>query len=194
MFGAQGELISGDLGHLDEGGRLFLTGRSKDVIIRGAHNIDPSLIEEAFVRHPDVLACAAVGEPDPYAGELPVVFLSLRQGASSDGSSILAAVAPHIFERAAVPKRVTVLDALPTTAIGKIFKPTLRLLAVEQAFRDALGAVSGWCTQLEVTAVSQPSGISAKIRVMAPASRETATTHIQHMLGRMAVPYEVEWL
>lgn len=194
MFGAQGELISGDLGHLDEGGRLFLTGRSKDVIIRGAHNIDPSLIEEAFVRHPDVLACAAVGEPDPYAGELPVVFLSLRQGASSDGSSILAAVAPHIFERAAVPKRVTVLDALPVTAIGKIFKPTLRLLAVEQAFRDALGAVSGWCTQLEVTAVSQPSGISAKIRVMAPASRETATTHIQQMLGRMAVPYEVEWL
>lgn len=194
MFGANGELISGDLGHLDESGRLFLTGRSKDVIIRGAHNIDPSLIEEAFIRHPDVLACAAVGEPDPYAGELPVVFLSLRQGAAAEGAHILAAVAPHIFERAAVPKRVTVLDALPTTAIGKIFKPTLRQWAVEQAFREALGDAAGWCEQRDVVAVSQPGGIGAKIQVRAPVSREAALVHIQQALGRMAVPYEVEWL
>ena len=73
-----GWLLTGDLGWLDDSGRLFLSGRAKDVIIRGGHNIDPAGIEDALMRHPDVQLCAAVGQLDPYAGELPVAYLSLR--------------------------------------------------------------------------------------------------------------------
>jgi fatty-acyl-CoA synthase len=71
-------LISGDLGHIDAQGYLHITGRAKDVIIRGSHNIDPGLVEEAFLAHPAVALCAVVGEPDAYAGELPVAFVTLK--------------------------------------------------------------------------------------------------------------------
>src|SRR5690606_20955686 len=63
-FTENGWLVSGDLGYVDEVGRIFITGRSKDLIIRSGHNIDPQAIEEAFLANPDVLDCAAVGQPD----------------------------------------------------------------------------------------------------------------------------------
>jgi fatty-acyl-CoA synthase len=77
-----GWLVSGDLGHVDAQGYLHITGRAKDVIIRGSHNIDPGLVEEAFLAHPAVALCAVVGEPDAYAGELPVAFVTLKPGAA----------------------------------------------------------------------------------------------------------------
>ena len=67
-----GWLDTGDLARQDADGRFWLTGRQKDLIIRGGHNIDPSMIEEAMMRHPAVQMAAAVGKPDAYAGELPV--------------------------------------------------------------------------------------------------------------------------
>jgi fatty-acyl-CoA synthase len=193
MFAPSGELISGDLGHVDAGGRIALTGRSKDVIIRGAHNIDPSRIEEAFIKHPDVLACAAVGAPDPYAGELPVVFISLRANATADAAAILASVAPHIFEKAAVPKRVTVLEALPTTAIGKIFKPALRLRAVEDAYRDALAPLQDMCSHMEVVAVQQAGGIKVELHLRCESSQAEMQTRISDTLASYVLPYEIQW-
>ena len=95
-----GWLISGDIGHVDAAGRVFVTGRAKDVIIRGAHNIDPGVVEEALLRHPQVLLAAAVGEPDEYAGELPVAFVVAKPGATLDAGELLAVAAPHIAERA----------------------------------------------------------------------------------------------
>lgn len=133
-----GWLVTGDIGHIDDEGRLYVTGRAKDVIIRGAHNIDPGAIEEALLQHPGVALAAAVGEPDEYAGELPVAFVVAKPGASLDAEALLAFAAPRIPERAAIPKRVAVLDALPLTAIGKIYKPALRLVACERTMRDRL--------------------------------------------------------
>ena len=121
----QGWLVSGDLGHIDGQGNIHVTGRAKDVIIRGSHNIDPGLVEEAFLAHPAVAMCAVVGEPDAHSGEVPAAFVTLKPGMEATGEAILLAVTPHVYERAAVPKRVVVLDALPVTAIGKVFKPTL---------------------------------------------------------------------
>lgn len=193
MFAPTGELISGDLGHIDGEGRIFLTGRSKDVIIRGAHNIDPSLIEEAFIKHPAVLACAAVGEPDPYAGELPVVFISLRTGARANPDEILSSVSPNIFERAAIPKRITVLDALPTTAIGKIFKPALRILAVENAYTDALNARGDWCSRFEVHVDQEQGGMKAQIHIWSGEDPSAARTFVQESLARYSVPFELQW-
>jgi fatty-acyl-CoA synthase len=130
-FTADGWLATGDLGYLDEHGRLNLSGRSKDLIIRSGHNIDPKVIEDALAAHPAVLHCAAVGAPDPYAGELPVVFATLKPGATATEAELLAFVRERVDEPPARPKSVTLLAVMPMTQVGKIFKPELRKLAVD---------------------------------------------------------------
>lgn len=131
-------LNTGDLGRLDGDGYLWLTGRAKDLIIRGGHNIDPSVIEEALYAHPDVALAAAVGRPDIHAGEVPMAFVQLRAGAGADGPALLAHAAALIGERAAVPKEVVVLQSMPLTTVGKIHKPSLRLIEVTRVVRDTL--------------------------------------------------------
>ena len=137
-FADDGWLITGDIGHVDGEGRVFVTGRAKDVIIRGGHNIDPQLIEEALLQHPDVLMAAAVGEPDEYAGELPVAFVSLRPGATVTMDALSAFANERVPERPAWPKRIDVLPAIPMTAIGKVFKPKLRMLACQRVLDERL--------------------------------------------------------
>ncbi|CCE02133.1 AMP-binding protein [Bradyrhizobium sp. STM 3809] len=132
-----GWLISGDLGHVDADGRVHITGRAKDVIIRGAHNIDPGLIEDALLQHPAVAIAAAIGRPDAYAGELPVAYVTLKPGTTVDDDELRRFVAPHL-EPAAQPKAVTVLSDMPLTPIGKIYKPALRQFATRAAIGDAL--------------------------------------------------------
>ena len=70
-----GWLNTGDLGRVDAGGFVYLTGRAKDLIIRGGHNIDPKVIEDALLAHPAVAAAAAVGRPDRHSGEVPVAYV-----------------------------------------------------------------------------------------------------------------------
>ncbi|MGZ5268975.1 MAG: acyl-CoA synthetase [Ramlibacter sp.] len=118
-------LNTGDLGRLDADGYLWLTGRSKELIIRGGHNIDPRLIEEPLHEHPAVALAAAVGRPDAHAGEVPVVYVQLRPGKAARPEELQAWAHERIAERAAWPRQVTVLAALPTTGVGKIFKPAL---------------------------------------------------------------------
>jgi fatty-acyl-CoA synthase len=137
----QGWLISGDLGHLDAEGRLFITGRVKDVIIRGSHNIDPAIIEDALLQHPDVAIAAAVGAPDSYAGELPVAFVTLKAGATVNGEELRRYLAPIVSEPAALPRHVSILADLPMTPVGKIYKPALRVLAARHAIEMALAGV-----------------------------------------------------
>lgn len=128
---------TGDLGRGDADGFFWLTGRKKELIIRGGHNIDPKQIEEALAAHPAVALCAAVGRPDLHAGEVPVAYVQLREGQSATEVELLAHARLHISERAAVPKTIIVIDALPLTAVGKIFKPALALREVELTVRDA---------------------------------------------------------
>ncbi len=130
---ADGWLATGDLGWLDDHERLHLSGRSKDLIIRGGHNIDPKVIEDAMAAHPAVQHCAAVGLPDVYAGELPVVFVTLVPGAAVTEAELLAFVRERVDEPPARPKSVTILRAMPMTAVGKIFKPELRQLAANSS-------------------------------------------------------------
>ena len=81
VFTRDGWFNSGDLGRFDADGYLWLTGRVKDVIIRGGHNIDPSVIEETLLKHSEVMLAAAVSKPDAYAGELPIAYVQLVPGA-----------------------------------------------------------------------------------------------------------------
>jgi fatty-acyl-CoA synthase len=133
-----GWLVSGDLGYLDDTGRVFLTGRAKDVIIRSGHNIDPAMIEDAFMAHPSVAAAAAVAMPDAYAGELPVAFVVLKHGQAVGASTLQSFVEERIHERPAFPKRIFLVDSLPMTGIGKIFKPALRSQCAAALFTELL--------------------------------------------------------
>ncbi|WP_371227040.1 acyl-CoA synthetase [Pseudomonas sp. QE6] len=119
-------LNTGDLGRQDAEGYFWLTGRKKELIIRGGHNIDPKQIEEVLQAHPAVALAAAIGSPDAYSGEIPVAYVQLKPGLSCSGDELLAFASENISERAAVPKRVEVLNELPLTAVGKIFKPDLQ--------------------------------------------------------------------
>ncbi|MEV8313367.1 acyl-CoA synthetase [Streptomyces sp. NPDC059900] len=132
-----GRLRTGDLGFVrDE--RIHLRGRHKDLIIRGGHNIDPAVIEDALLGHPAVSAAAAVGRPDRTSGEVPVAFVVLT--ADVTAQELTAWAGERISEPAARPKQITVLDAIPLTDIGKPFKPALREAAAARHFRDELAA------------------------------------------------------
>ncbi|WP_291013677.1 acyl-CoA synthetase [Hydrogenophaga sp.] len=130
-FTPDGWLATGDLGYIDDQERLHLSGRSKDLIIRSGHNIDPKVIEDALAAHPAVQLCAAVGAPDAYAGELPVVFATLIPGAVATEDELLTFVSERVDEPPARPKRVTILDTMPLTNVGKIYKPDLRKMAAD---------------------------------------------------------------
>lgn len=128
-------LNTGDLGRRDAEGYFWLVGRKKELIIRGGHNIDPKSIEEVLAAHPSVALCAAVGRPDVHAGEVPVAYVQLRPGQQATEEELLEYAKGHISERAAIPKAVMILSALPVTAVGKIFKPTLSMREIESTVR-----------------------------------------------------------
>ena len=128
----RGRLNSGDLGYKDAQSRIYIAGRSKDLIIRSGHNIDPTMIENAMAAHPAVAIAAAVGMPDAYAGELPVCYVELRPGANVSIEDLNRHAQGAIDERPAWPKLIQVIDAIPLTSVGKIFKPSLRCDAAKQ--------------------------------------------------------------
>jgi fatty-acyl-CoA synthase len=131
-------LNTGDLGQVDPDGYVYLTGRAKDLIIRGGHNIDPRVIEDALLRHPAVVAAAAVGRPDRHAGEVPVAYVVLTDPDRFDEDELLAWAATAIGEPAARPKRIHRLDEIPVTAVGKQYKPALSADAAARAVTEAL--------------------------------------------------------
>ncbi|MBI3524205.1 MAG: acyl-CoA synthetase [Betaproteobacteria bacterium] len=179
-------LNTGDLGRMDEDGYIWLAGRAKDLIIRGGHNIDPQIIEDALCRHPAVAFAAAVGQPDAYAGEIPVCYVVLREGMKTTEAELIAFAKTAVPERAAAPARISIVDTLPVTAVGKIFKPALRYRATE----DVLSAVlrnNGIAAK--VTAGADPRhGTVAKIHLQERAQLEAA----REILGRFTVHWELE--
>ncbi|MCF4164122.1 acyl-CoA synthetase [Zavarzinia compransoris] len=126
-------LNTGDLARQDADGYFWLTGRKKELIIRGGHNIDPKVIEEALHLHPAVALAAAIGRPDAHAGEVPVAYVQLKAGAAAP--DLLDFATGHIPERAAWPKAVHVVETMPTTGVGKIFKPALAMREIEDVVR-----------------------------------------------------------
>jgi fatty-acyl-CoA synthase len=193
---ADGWLDSGDLGRLDPEGYVWLTGRSKDLIIRGGHNIDPVIIEEALNRHPAVETAAAVGLPDSYAGELPMVFVQLRPGASVTAEELREFCRREIPERAAVPVQVALIPVMPLTGVGKIYKPALRREAARRAFEAAIAPLRAEGTTAVVTVRDDPShGMLAAVQVTAPAgaSREAIVSRCAELLGGFQIRHAVEF-
>ncbi|WP_205342434.1 acyl-CoA synthetase [Denitrificimonas caeni] len=157
---------TGDLGRQDADGYFWLTGRSKDLIIRGGHNIDPQMIEEAMYQHPAVAVAAAVGKPDERVGELPAVYIQLKPGHSASNADLLQHAQHTIHERAAIPKDIWLLEHIPVTAVGKIFKPQLRLDAMRRVLLERLADLAEE-VQIEVSA-DATYGMFAEIKLQHP--------------------------
>ncbi len=186
---------SGDLGRIDPDGFLWITGRAKDVIIRGGHNIDPTVIEETLLKHPDVVLAAAVSKPDSHAGELPIAYVQLVPNAMTTSDEVQAFAQANSPERAAAPKEIIVLEKMPLTDVGKPAKVQLRLDAARRAFMAALADVAG-SGSVSVDMVTDPKqGNRALIRVdnSAGIAREQIESRIQERMKYYATPYEISW-
>jgi fatty-acyl-CoA synthase len=138
-----GWLATGDVGYLTEDQRLVLTGRAKDLIIRSGHNINPTDIEDVANGFPGVQISAAVGMPDQYAGEVPILYAVPAPGVELDAALLQRHLDDHVAEPPAKPKRVIVIDALPMTAVGKIVKNELRNRAVIEKVRVEVERIFG---------------------------------------------------
>ncbi len=177
-------LRTGDLGRFDEDKYLWITGRAKDLIIRGGHNIDPAQIEEALLGHEAVGFAGAIGQPDAHAGEIPCAFVELVDGASVTAEELLEYCQVQVSERAAQPKHITILDELPKTAVGKIFKPDLRKMAITRIYNEALEE-AGLQARVKVVVDDKTRGLVAQL------SRNGAEEDdVAKVLGAFIRPWE----
>ena len=176
-----GVLNTGDLGYLDEHGRIHIAGRAKDLIIRSGHNIDPLMIENAMATHPAVALAAAVGMPDSYAGELPVCYVALRPGASATEDELHDHARQTIGERPAWPKQIHIIDAIPLTSVGKIYKPQLRCDAAARLVRQVV------CEQLGLpdaqVNVSEGGRRGMRVSVTLPEAARHAAPAVEQALA-----------
>ncbi len=194
MF-VDGWINNGDLGRIDADGYLWLTGRAKDLIIRGGHNIDPTMIEETLRRHKSVLLGAAVSKPDAYAGELPVAYVQLVTGSNTTGEEIAEFVRQHITERAAAPKEVFVLDEMPLTDVGKPSKVHLRHDAARRAFTAALNEVLGGAQPFDVVVGADAThGTSATVVLSAAqGARHALEARIHEAMKAYTMHHSIRW-
>ena len=128
-------LNTGDLGRQDADGYFWLTGRKKELIIRGGHNIDPKLIEDALQSHPAVALTAAIGSPDAHAGRIARRLCSAqgrRRRHRGGAPRARGAVDPG---EGGDPEARQDSTSLPTTAVGKLFKPALVEREIEETVR-----------------------------------------------------------
>ncbi len=181
-----GYLRTGDLGRMDADGYIWITGRAKDLIIRGGHNIDPGSIEQVLMTHPDVAVAGAIGQPDAHSGEVPAVYVELVAGASASAEDLLAHARAGIPEQAAVPKHVEVMAELPKTAVGKVFKPDLRRMATARVYDAALTA-AGLDARVAEVAEDRRRGLVVRLHP-GPSGRDDAA--VAGVLGRFTTPWE----
>jgi acyl-CoA synthetase (AMP-forming)/AMP-acid ligase II len=155
-------LRTGDLGRMDEDGYLWITGRAKDLIIRGGHNIDPAQIEEVLAGHEAVGFVGAIGQPDAHAGEIPCAYVELVAGGSVTPEALISFANERLTERAAQPKYIEILPELPKTAVGKVFKPALRKSAITRVYNTML-AEAGLDAQVESVVEDKQRGLVAQV-------------------------------
>jgi fatty-acyl-CoA synthase len=178
-------LRTGDLGRIDADGYLYITGRAKDLIIRGGHNIDPAMIEEALMGHPAVGFVGAIGQPDAHAGEVPAAYVELVKGAAATVADLMEFAKGSISERAAVPKHIEIMPELPKTAVGKVFKPDLRRMAMTRIY-DAELIAAGIAAKVADVIEDKKRGLVARIARSGPVDE----AKVAELLGQHTRPWE----
>lgn len=200
----EGEWVnSGDLGRMDSEGYLWITGRAKDTIIRSGHNIDPIVIEDVLYQHPAVALAAAVGQPDGYAGELPVVYVQRNPDVEADEAEILAFARERIPERAANPVQLYFIDPMPLTLVGKVFKPALRLDAATRCLNEQLPTAlsdqgeAGTKARVEVTADERLGTLATVIlrddNGLDSTARDGVAAKVDEFFAPFALHHEIRW-
>ena len=183
LFAAGSYLRTGDLGRIDPDGYLWITGRAKDLIIRGGHNIDPAEIEEGLLSHPAIAFVGAIGQPDSFAGELPCAYVELVGGANVTVDELMEHARTHIHERAAHPKHIEILPELPKTAVGKIFKPDLRRLAIKRVYDAVLKPFN---VEVDSVVEDKKRGLVAKLKK----TGEVDEAAVKTKLGEFTRPWD----
>ncbi len=185
-----GWLITGDVGYLTEDQRLVLTGREKDLIVRSGHNINPSDIEDVANIFPGVQISAAVGMPDAYAGEVPVLFVVASPDADLDMPALERHLHDAIAEPPARPKRIFRIDALPITAVGKIVKNDLRDRAIEEKLRTEISAAFGTPVEAKIT-VGKDDKLNTVVRVELAVVEGAALAALRAALEPLPQRYDI---
>jgi long-chain acyl-CoA synthetase len=122
---ADGWLRTGDIGHLDADGYLYVVDRKKDLIIRGGFNVFPRDVEDVLLAHPAISQAGVVGRPDARLGEEVVAFASLRPGTTAGTEELLAHARAHLAATK-YPREIRIVPALPLTSVGKLDRKRLR--------------------------------------------------------------------
>ena len=193
VFTRDGWFNSGDLGRFDADGYLWLTGRAKDVIIRGGHNIDPAVIEETLLKHSEVMLAAAVSKPDAYAGELPIAYVQLVPNARARADDIREFAQRHIPERAAAPKEVVIVERMPLTDVQKPAKLELRRDAACRAFREVLADIADGKVAVDMAADPVKGNMAVISVTGTPDAQRDLEDKIHERMKGFAVPYAIRW-
>lgn len=187
-------LNTGDLGYQDEDGFFWLTGRQKELIIRGGHNIDPRQIEEPMHRHPAVALAAAVGRPDARVGELPVIYVELKAGATATAEELLEFARANIAEQAAVPKQIRIVEHMPLTAVGKIAKLPLAYEQIADVIEQELTHIDGVANHSVEVVSDRKLGLVSKVQVAAMPGVDAAKleAQVRQALGQYPVRIDLQ--
>ncbi len=183
---------TGDLGRQDADGYFWLTGREKELIIRGGHNIDPAAIEDPLYRLDGIQMAAAVGRPDPHAGEVPVAYVQLQENVDFEPEKILDYLRKEIGERAAIPKEITIIDEVPLTPVGKIFKPALRWNAIQKVYQAELAALGEMAESIEVN-VSEDKVYGSMASITVKAASQVSEGQIKDKMNEILARYTVKY-
>lgn len=125
VMNTQGYFMTGDIGHMDEDGFIFISDRKKDMIIASGYKVFPREVEEYFFQHPDIANIAIIGISDEYRGERPKAFVVLKQGATSTVDDLME-YAKKGLSKYKIPKEIEIRDTLPLSAVGKVLRRNLR--------------------------------------------------------------------
>ena len=137
-----GALRTGDVGYLDADGYLFLVDRIKDVIIAGGFNIYPRILEEALYQHPAVKEAVVIGVPDPYRGQAPKAFVTLKDGFRATPEALHLFLSDYV-SKIEMPREVEIRKDLPKTMVGKLSKKELVAEEAAKAPRMLHAAADG---------------------------------------------------
>lgn len=188
--GDDGWLTTGDVGYLTDDQRLVLTGREKDLIVRSGHNIDPAAIEDVANRFPGVQISAAVGMPDQYAGEVPALFVVPMAGGAVDLEALGSYLEANLHEPPARPRRILTIPELPVTAVGKIFKPALRDMAIKEKVRIEVEAICARQANPEID-VTLDAQKRSRVQVVVPGATADQLARLDASLKSLPQTYVV---
>jgi long-chain acyl-CoA synthetase len=135
---ANGWLHTGDIGHLDADGYLYVVDRKKDLIIRGGFNVYPRDVEDVLLAHPAVAQAGVVGRPDARLGEEIVAYVALRPGAEATAAELTEHARQHLAANK-YPREIVIVPAVPLTSVGKLDRKKLRQWVADSAAERLAG-------------------------------------------------------